>query len=143
MQIDFSEFELDHLGVAVNSIEEGLKFYKALGFQDHEIEEVPSEKVKVCFLSLKNDVNIELLEATDEESAVAKFIAKRGTGIHHMCYRVKGLQTLLDEYKQRGIQLIDESPRKGAHGCDVAFIHPKASGGILIELSEKRVFAEF
>tara|TARA_B100001248_G_scaffold241870_2_gene208934 strand:+ start:4576 stop:4995 length:420 start_codon:yes stop_codon:yes gene_type:complete len=138
MNIDFSNFELDHLGIAVNTIEEGLQFYQALGFDKYEIEEVPSEKVKVCFLSLRNQVNIELLEPTSTESPIAKFLAKRGPGIHHICYRVENLEQLLQEYKKRGIRLIDETPRPGAHNCKVAFIHPKASGGVLIELSEKR-----
>lgn len=135
--IDFSEFELDHIGVAVKSIEESLNFYKNLGFQNYEIEEVPSERVKVCFLSLKNQVNIELLESTSEEGPIAKYIQKKGPGIHHMCYRVKNIESLIQEYVQKGIQMIDQKPRIGAHHCKVAFIHPKASGGVLVELSEK------
>lgn len=137
MNIDFSDFKLDHIGIAVNSIEESLVFYKNLGFQKYEIEEVPSENVKVCFLSLKNEVNIELLESTADDGPIAKFINKKGCGIHHMCYRVEKIEELIQEYIERGIKMIDQSPRLGAHSCKVAFIHPKATGGVLVELSEK------
>lgn len=130
-------FELDHIGIAVESLEEGFAFYRALGFTGMEIEEVPSEKVKVGFLHLANQANLELLEATSEDSPVAKFIEKRGAGIHHICLRVKGIEAVLERLKAQGIRLINETPKAGAHGCKVAFIHPSATGGVLIELSEK------
>jgi methylmalonyl-CoA/ethylmalonyl-CoA epimerase len=135
--IDFSKFELDHVAIAVESIEKALPFYQALGFPSHHIEDVPSEKVRTCFLSLSNRVSVELLEAMDEESPIAKFLQKRGPGIHHMCYRVKNIEAVVEQVKKAGIQLINDVPRKGAHNCKVVFVHPKSSGGVLIEFSEK------
>lgn len=131
-------FALDHIGVAVNSLEEGFKFYQSLGYTKMETEVVESEKVKVGFLPLSNGSNIELLEPTSEESPIAKYILKRGTGIHHICLRVERIEEVLLRLKSNGVQLINDVPKKGAHNCMVAFIHPKSAGGVLIELSEKR-----
>ena len=130
-------YELDHIGVAVESLEKALPFYRAMGWHSHPTEVVPTEKVKVAFLQLKNQSSIELLEPTSDDSVIKKFIDKRGPGVHHICLRVKGLQALLDDLKAKGVRLIDERPRPGAHGCQVAFVHPAATGGVLIELSEK------
>ncbi len=130
------EFEFDHVGIAVSSIEEGAKFYLALGFQVQHIEEVESEKVKVAMLEMANQSKIELLEPTDPRSPIAKFIAKRGFGIHHICIRVKNIEQKLEVLKKSGYQLINESPKMGAHNCKIAFVHPKATGGVLLELSE-------
>lgn len=129
-------FALDHLGIAVESLEKGQEFYKALGLGPMHIEEVPTEQVKVGFLELENDSRIELLEPTSSDSPVAKFLGKRGPGIHHICLRVADIRTALKNLKDRGVQLINEEPRPGAHGCQVAFIHPKSTGGVLIELSQ-------
>jgi methylmalonyl-CoA/ethylmalonyl-CoA epimerase len=129
-------FELDHIGVAVESLAKGRLFYEALGLGEMTVEEVPSEKVKVGFFETENQARIELLEATDESSPIRKFLSSRGPGIHHICFKVNGLRAILQTLKAKGIQLINEEPRPGAHGCMVAFIHPKSTGGILIELSE-------
>jgi methylmalonyl-CoA/ethylmalonyl-CoA epimerase len=129
-------FKLDHLGVAVRSLEEGFKFYEALGFTSMPIEEVPTEKVRVGFLHLDNGASIELLEATSDESPIKKFIEKRGPGIHHVCLRVKGIDQVASRLVQAGIKLINEKPRPGAHGCRVVFVHPASTGGVLLELSE-------
>ncbi|MBX9765853.1 MAG: methylmalonyl-CoA epimerase [Bdellovibrionales bacterium] len=130
-------YEIDHVGVAVESIEAVLPFYRALGWDHFEMEEVPTEKVKVAFIQFANRANVELLEPTDESSTIKKFLEKRGAGMHHICYRVQGIDAILKDLKAKGIRLIDETPRPGAHGCRVAFIHPKATGGVLIELSER------
>lgn len=131
-----SEFELDHLGIAVNSLEEGFKFYQALGFSSMPTEVVPTEKVKVGFLNLGNHASIELLEGTDPSSPIKKFIEKRGPGIHHICLRVREIDQVAERLKAQGIRLINETPRPGAHGCRVVFIHPASTGGVLLELSE-------
>jgi methylmalonyl-CoA/ethylmalonyl-CoA epimerase len=129
-------FKLDHLGIAVRSLEEGFLFYKALGFSSMPTEEVPSEKVRVGFLHLYNGASIELLEATSDESPIKKFIDKRGPGIHHVCLRVKAIDKVASRLVEAGIKLINEKPRPGAHGCRVVFVHPASTGGVLLELSE-------
>jgi methylmalonyl-CoA epimerase len=134
-KFDF-EFELDHIGIAVTSLADGFKFYQSLGFQAMQTEEVVSEKVKTGFLQLGNQATLELLEATAEESPVAQFIKKRGPGIHHICLRVKDIRLVLKRLKDKGVRLINEEPKVGAHNCFVAFIHPAATGGVLIELSQ-------
>lgn len=131
------EFSLDHIGVAVNTLDEGFKFYKTLGYTEMETEVVESEKVKVGFLPLSNGSNIELLEPTSPESPIAKYLSKRGPGIHHICLRVKDIRSVMHRLKAGGVQLLNDEPKKGAHNCLVAFIHPKSAGGVLIELSEK------
>lgn len=132
------EFEIDHIGVAVESIEKAMPFYSALGFVNAKTEVVVKDKVKVAFIEFANSANIELLEATDETSPVAKFIAKRGPGMHHMCIRVKNIHQVIEELKKQNVQMIDQEARDGAHNCLVAFIHPKATGGLLLELSEPK-----
>lgn len=134
------EFEFDHVGIAVRSLDEGVKFYKALGFSDapgHMTrEEVAGEKVKVLMMELGNRSRIELLEPTSPESAVAKFLEKRGPGIHHICLRVKDIRKALDRLKQANYRLVHDEPFKGAHNCMVAFVHPSSTGGVLLELSQ-------
>ena len=130
------DFELDHLGIAVESLAKGKEFYEALGLGPMTTELVASEKVQVGFFNLENNARIELLEATDSSSPIAKFLEKRGPGIHHICLRVKDIKSILAMLKGKGVQLINDEPRPGAHGCMVAFIHPKSTGGILIELSQ-------
>lgn len=131
-----SEFEIDHIGVAVDELSAGGKFYEILGLKRDHVEDVPSEKVKTAFYPLGNQCNIELLQSTDQDSAIAKFIEKRGAGIHHICLRVKNIREVLARLKKHGIKLINEEPKKGAHNCLIAFVHPKSTGGVLIELSE-------
>jgi methylmalonyl-CoA epimerase len=131
------DYDLDHIGIAVASLEEGRTFYGALGFEKMETEIVASENVKVGFLTLKNGSRIELLEPTSEESPVAKFLKLRGPGIHHICLRVKDIRSVLKQLKAKGIRLINDEPKPGAHECLVAFVHPKSAGGVLVELSEK------
>lgn len=129
-------FELDHIGIAVESLDKGGEFYKALGLKEDHREEVKSEKVKVSFFPLGNDSNIELLEGSDPESPISKFIAKRGPGINHICFRVNNIDAIVAHLKSQNVQLINDVPRVGAHNCRVVFIHPKSTGGVLIELSE-------
>jgi len=128
---------IDHIGIAVSSIEESLKFWEmALGIKCTGIEEVAEQKVKTAFLPL-GDTEVELLEATDPESPVAKFIEKKGEGIHHLAIRVENLEEALEKMKALGLKLIDEKPRYGAGGAKIAFVHPKTAGGVLLELSER------
>jgi methylmalonyl-CoA/ethylmalonyl-CoA epimerase len=127
---------LDHIGIAVRSID-AARVYAALGFAVQHIETVETQGVKTAFLSA-GDANLELLEPLSPQSPVAKFIEKRGEGIHHICFRVSDLEEALERLKQQGFRLINEAPVPGAHGCRVAFLHPAAGNGVLIELSEKR-----
>jgi methylmalonyl-CoA/ethylmalonyl-CoA epimerase len=129
-------YELDHIGIAVSSLQEGRRFYEALGYVEMDVEEVPTEKVRVGFFELGNRSRIELLEPTDELSPIAKFLAKRGPGIHHICLRVKDIRAVMRRLQEHHMQLLSEEPKPGAHGCLVAFIHPKSTGGVLIELSQ-------
>jgi methylmalonyl-CoA/ethylmalonyl-CoA epimerase len=126
---------LDHIGIAVRSIDEA-EIYTALGLAIDEIERVQTQGVKAAFLSV-GDANLELLEPLSADSPVAKFIEKRGEGIHHICLRVDNIEEHLARLKARGFRLINEAPVPGAHGCRVAFLHPAAGNGVLIELSEK------
>ena len=128
--------KLDHIGIAVKSIESA-KVYEALGLTIDHVEIVETQKVKTAFLSA-GDSNLELLEPTGPDSTIARFIEKRGEGIHHICLRVDDLEAHLARLKEQGYRLIDEHPVPGAHGCRVAFLHPAAGNGVLIELSEKK-----
>lgn len=130
------EFELDHIGIAVESLEQGMKFYQALGFEEMGIEEVASEKVRTGFLKLQNQASLELLEPMSEDSVIKKFLEKRGPGIHHICLRVKDIHAVVQNLKAQGMRLINETPKIGAHNCKVVFVHPASTGGILLELSE-------
>ncbi|EHM10617.1 methylmalonyl-CoA epimerase [Thermanaerovibrio velox DSM 12556] len=128
---------VDHIGIAVRSIEESLKFWQdVIGIQCHGVEEVAEQKVKTAFLPL-GDTEIELLEGTSEDSPVSKFIEAKGEGIHHIAIRVPNIEEALEELKAKGVRLIDEKPRMGAGGAKIAFVHPKASGGVLLEISER------
>jgi len=129
--------KVDHIGIAVKSIEDSLPYYtETLGLKLIHIEEVPSEKVRVAFIDSGN-VKLELLQPIDESSAVYSFIEKRGEGIHHVAFGVTNIQERLNELKEKGVRLIQETPKIGAGGAQVAFIHPKASGGVLYELCDK------
>jgi methylmalonyl-CoA/ethylmalonyl-CoA epimerase len=135
--MDFT-YELDHIAIAVESLEKGRIFYEALGLGPMDVEIVPTERVKTGFLELANGPRLELLEATDPESPIAKFLAKRGPGIHHICLRVRDIRAVMASLQDKGIQLIDKEPKPGAHGCLVAFVHPKSTGGVLLELSQRQ-----
>ena len=129
---------IDHIGVAVKSIDAALEFWeRTLGVSCHGVEEVAEQKVKTAFLPRK-DSEVELLEPTAEDSPVAKFIAKKGEGMHHMALRVDDLEAALAELKAKGVRLIDEKPRRGAGGALIAFIHPTATGGVLLELCQRQ-----
>ena len=129
--------KIDHLGIAVSSLETAIPLYEALlGVSVEHLEEVPTEKVKTAFFSV-GETHLELLEPTDPESVIGQFIATRKGGIHHVCFEVEDLDAVLAEYIARGVRLVDRVARPGAQGCRVAFVHPAASGGVLIELSEK------
>ncbi len=128
--------KIAHLGVAVKDLEAALRFYAdVLGLESSGEEEVPSQKVKTAFLPV-GDTTIELLQSTDPDGPIAKAIEKRGEGIHHIAYEVEDIEAALADLKAKGVRLIDETPRPGAHGTSVAFIHPKAGLGVLIELCE-------
>ena len=128
--------KLDHIGIAVKSIEAAKAVYEDLGLEIAHVESVDTQKVRTAFLSV-GDANLELLEPSDSDSTIAKYIEKRGEGIHHLCFRVDDIEAHLARLKERGYRLINEAPVPGAHGCRVAFLHPAAGNGVLIELSEK------
>jgi methylmalonyl-CoA/ethylmalonyl-CoA epimerase len=127
--------KLDHIGIAVRSLD-AARIYESLGLSIDHIETVETQKVRTAFLGV-GDAKLELLEPTSEESPVARFIEKRGEGIHHLCFRVSNLEEQLVRLKGEGYRLINEQSVPGAHGCRVAFLHPSAGNGVLIELSEK------
>jgi methylmalonyl-CoA epimerase len=128
--------KIDHIGIAVKDISSVLGFYaEALGLENLGYEVVEEQGVRVAFLPV-GETRLELLEPLNDESPIAKFIAKRGEGIHHICLDVDSVSETLTDMKERGIQLIDKEPRLGAHHKQVAFVHPKASSGVLLELSQ-------
>ncbi|KGX86848.1 methylmalonyl-CoA epimerase [Pontibacillus litoralis] len=128
--------KLAHIGIAVNSIEQALPFYtNALGLRLTGVEEVASEQVKVAFVEI-GETQIELLEPTDDNSPIAKFMEKRGEGIHHIAVEVTDIEERLRHYKEKGISLIHDTPKLGAHQSQVAFLHPKATNGVLMELCQ-------
>lgn len=130
--------KVDHIGIAVKSLDQALPFYtEELKLPLLGIEEVESEKVKVAFLEA-GETHIELLEPTSPESAIAKYIEKRGEGIHHIALGVESIQERLNELKDKGIRLIQEEAKVGAGGSKVAFLHPKSASGVLYELCEKK-----
>ena len=128
---------LDHIGIAVRSLDRSLLTYRdQLGFRYEATEEVPTEQVRVAIL-YSGQTRIELLEATSERSPISLFLTKKGEGIHHVAFAVQDVQTEVDRLKKVGTIVIDPAPRPGAQGCKVAFIHPKSTGGILMELVER------
>ena len=130
---------LDHIGIAVSDLGEALRFYRdALGLEVESPEEVPSQRVRAHFIPAGESA-LELLEATDDTSPIAKYTAKRGPGLHHITLRVDDIVAALATLKQRGVRLIDEAPRPGAHGSLVAFIHPSSAHGVLVELKQSLV----
>src|SRR5262245_20456604 len=127
---------LDHIGIAVANLEEALRFYRdALGLAIEAPEEVPSQHVRAYFIPAGESA-LELLEATDAESPIAKYVARRGPGLHHITLRVDDIAAALARLKGRGVRLIDDAPRPGAHGSLVAFIHPSSAHGVLVELKQ-------
>jgi methylmalonyl-CoA/ethylmalonyl-CoA epimerase len=128
---------IEHIGIAVKNLDESIKFYEEiLGLKCYAVEEVKAQKVRTAFFQI-GQTKIELLESTDPEGPIGKFIEKRGEGIHHIAFAAKALESSLEELKRKGIKLIDEKSRKGAEGLNIAFIHPKAAYGVLTELCEK------
>jgi methylmalonyl-CoA epimerase len=128
---------VNHIGIAVKSIEDTAEFYKKLGLEIESIEIVESQKVRVAFIPV-GDVRIELLEPTSDQSTIAKFIEKKGEGIHHVALGTENLIDKLAEVEANGIRLIDKTPRSGAHNANIAFLHPKSSHGVLLELCEEK-----
>ena len=128
--------KISHIGIAVKNLDTAIEFYKKLGLQVEGIEVVESQKVKVAFIPI-GEIRIELLEPTSQESPVAKFIEKKGEGIHHLAFETDKLVEMLQKSESEGIRLIDKKPRKGAHNAEIAFLHPKSSHGVLIELCKE------
>ncbi len=129
--------KIDHLGIAVNSIDEGKNFWTdALGLSFEGTETVAEQKVTTAFLPV-GESEVELLESTDPDGPIARYIEKKGQGIQHVAFRVENIDEALAELKEKGIRLIDETPRVGAGGARIAFLHPKATSGVLVELCER------
>lgn len=128
---------IEHIGIAVKNLDETIKYYEnVLGLKCYAVEEVKDQKVKTAFFMV-GQTKIELLESTDPEGPVGKFIEKKGEGVHHMAFAVEGVASSLAEVESKGVQLIDKAPRKGAEGLNIAFLHPKSTFGVLTELCEK------
>jgi len=129
--------KIDHLGIAVNSIDEGKNFFSdILGLEFEGTETVAEQKVTTAFFPV-GDSEVELLESTAPDGPVAKYIEKKGEGIQHIAFRVENIEDALSELKEKGIRLIDETPRRGAGGAKIAFLHPKSTHGVLVELCER------
>jgi methylmalonyl-CoA/ethylmalonyl-CoA epimerase len=129
---------IEHIGIAVKSLEEAIPFWEnILGLKCYNIEEVKEQKVRTAFFMIGQS-KIELLESTDPDGPIGKFIEKKGEGIHHLAIAVKNIEENLKELDKKGVQLIDKMPRKGAEGLDIAFLHPKGTHGVLLELCENK-----
>lgn len=126
---------IDHVGIAVQSIDEALKLYEKLGLEVEGLEDVPSEGVRVAMIRC-GESRIELLEATTDDSPIARFLAKRGGGVHHICLATTDVRADQASLEAAGVQLLRPAPTRGAGGCWVQFIHPKSAAGVLVELSE-------
>jgi methylmalonyl-CoA/ethylmalonyl-CoA epimerase len=127
---------IDHVGIAVSNLSDSLAFFRdAIGLELEPGEEVPSQRVRAHFLPA-GDACVELVEPTSDDSPIAKYIARRGPGLHHLCLRVDDISAALAELKAKGVRLIDETPRPGAHHSLVAFIHPSSTHGVLVELKQ-------
>lgn len=128
---------IEHLGIAVKSLDDAIPFYEdVFGLKCYAIEEVAEQKVKTAFFQV-GQTKIELLESTDPDGPVGRFIEKRGEGIHHLAFAVEGIEDSLAFLEEKGVRLIDKTPRKGAEGLNIAFLHPKSTFGVLTELCEK------
>ncbi len=129
---------IEHLGIAVKNLKEVIGYYEnVLGLSCYSIEEVPNQKVKTAFFQI-GQTKLELLESTDPEGPIGKFIEKKGEGIHHIAFAVDNIESALAEVKVKHVQLIDEKPRPGAEGLHIAFLHPKSTFGVLTEFCEKK-----
>ena len=129
--------KVDHIGIAVKNLDETLKFYRdILGLECMGTEVVEEQKVKVAFLPI-GDTEIELLESTEDDGPIAKFIEKKGEGIQHIAFKVVNIEEAIENMKAKGVRMIDEKPRYGAGGAKIAFCHPKSTNGVLVELSER------
>jgi len=134
--------KIEHIGIAVKNLDDAIAYYENnLGLKCYAIEEVEDQKVKTAFFMV-GETKLELLEATSAESPIAKFIEKKGEGIHHIAFAVNGLDAHLRELENNGVELIDKQPRKGAEEMNIAFIHPKSTFGVLTELCEKKSRSE-
>jgi len=128
---------IEHVGIAVSSLESAITLYeKVFGLKCYNIEEVPDQKVRTAFFMI-GATKIELLESTDPEGPIGKFISSRGEGVHHIALAVENIEEMLKLAEEQGIRLIDKVPRKGAEGLDIAFLHPKSTSGVLFEICEK------
>jgi len=129
---------IEHIGIAVKNLSDSISYYEnVLGLKCYSIEEVKDQKVKTAFFKI-GETKIELLEATDPDSPIGKFIENKGEGIHHLAYAVHDIESALKEVEAKGVRLIDKTPRKGAEGLEIAFLHPKSTGGVLTELCEDK-----
>lgn len=129
--------KVDHIGVAVKNLDDALNFYEnILGLKSAGKEVVEEQKVTVAFLPI-GDSEVELLESTEEDGPIARYIAKNGEGVQHIAFRVDNIEAAIAEMKEKGVRMIDEKPRYGAGGARIAFCHPKSTGGVLIELCER------
>lgn len=129
---------IEHIGIAVSNLEESIDFYeKVFGLKCYKVEDVPDQKVRTAFFRI-GQTKIELLESTDPQGPIGKFISKRGEGIHHIAFAVKDIEKQLKHAEEKGVTLIDSTPRKGAEKLDIAFLHPKSASGVLIELCEDK-----
>jgi len=129
---------IEHIGIAVSSLAEAIPYYeKVLGLKCYNIEEVADQKVKTAFFRV-GETKIELLESTDPEGTISRFIEKKGEGIHHIAFAVDNIESALSDASSAGVKLIDQAPRKGAEGLSIAFLHPKSTFGVLTELCEDK-----
>jgi len=129
--------KIDHIGIAVKNLDETLKFYEdVMGIKCTSKEEVEEQKVRVAFLPV-GDSEVELLESTTDDGPIARFIEKKGEGIQHIAFKVDNIEEAIKDLQEKGVRLIDEKPRYGAGGARIAFLHPKATSGVLIEISER------
>lgn len=129
---------IEHIGIAVENLDDSIALWeKLLGSPCYNIEEVADQKVRTAFFMV-GQTKIELLESTSEDGPIAKFISKKGAGIHHLAFAVKGIEDKIAQVSVEGFELIDQSPRKGAEGLDIAFLHPKTTEGVLVELCENK-----
>ena len=129
---------IEHIGIAVKSLEESIAYYEGvLGLKCYAVEEVKEQRVKTAFFMV-GQTKIELLESTDPEGPVGRFLEKKGEGVHHIAYATENLEESLVEMEEKGVALIDKKPRKGAEGLDIAFLHPKSTHGVLTELCENK-----
>lgn len=129
--------KLDHIGIAVEDLDAAIETYRTLGFTAEAVEDIPGFGVKVAFLPMESG-SVELVQPVKDDSAMAKYLEKKGQGIHHLCFEVADIRAELARLEAAGVQLVDKVPRQGAHGTLVAFLHPKSTGGVLIELAQKK-----